>query len=64
VIVFSRHGNTFAAGERAVWVGARSDLPLVSEGFSQADRVADHIRENGLAPDAHRHRTLAAHARM
>jgi probable phosphoglycerate mutase len=50
VIVFSRHGNTFAAGERAVWVGARSDLPLVSEGFLQAERVADHLRENGLAP--------------
>jgi probable phosphoglycerate mutase len=50
MIVLGRHGNTFAAGERAVWVGAASDLPLVEEGFAQAARVATYLRAHDLAP--------------
>lgn len=50
MIVLGRHGNTFAAGERAVWVGAASDLPLVEEGLAQAARVATYLKEHDLAP--------------
>ena len=37
-LILSRHGNTFSPGEKAVWVGRRSDLPLVEEGRRQAVR--------------------------
>lgn len=50
MMILSRHGNTFAAGERAVWVGAKSDLPLVEAGFAQAARLANHFKEQDIAP--------------
>ncbi|WP_426955926.1 histidine phosphatase family protein [Muricoccus radiodurans] len=50
MIVLARHGNTFAPGERAVWVGARTDLPLVEEGRRQAERLAAALRAEGFAP--------------
>lgn len=43
-LVLVRHGNTFAAHETAVWVGARTDLPLTAEGFAQASTAADFIK--------------------
>lgn len=50
MIVFARHGNTFEAGQPAVWVGARTDLPLTSEGLNQAARVVDYLKQNDVAP--------------
>jgi probable phosphoglycerate mutase len=50
MILFARHGNTFDPGERAVWVGARTDLPLVEEGRRQAERLAGQLVAEGFAP--------------
>ena len=38
-ILLLRHGNTFEAGQTAVWVGGRTDLPLVEKGREQADNA-------------------------
>ena len=50
MILFARHGNTFAPGERATWVGARTDLSLVEEGRRQAERLAAQLVAEGFAP--------------
>ena len=47
-IIFSRHGNTFAPGETAVWVGASQDMPLAASGVQQAKALANVIQEAGL----------------
>ncbi|MFN3075755.1 MAG: histidine phosphatase family protein [Alphaproteobacteria bacterium] len=49
-IVFSRHGNTFAPGDRVVWVGSETDLPLVASGVAQAEAAAKALRRTGLVP--------------
>jgi len=49
-VVLARHGNTFEANERPVWVGARSDLPLVAKGREQAIRIGEALRGVGLTP--------------
>jgi probable phosphoglycerate mutase len=36
LLLLARHGNTFEQGETAVWVGARTDLPLTAKGREQA----------------------------
>ena len=51
-LVLSRHGNTFPPGEKAVWIGCRSDLPLVEEGRRQAMRLGAELREAGIVPAA------------
>jgi broad specificity phosphatase PhoE len=48
-ILLVRHGNTFAPGDRVVWVGARSDLPLVPKGLEQARLFGEAVRGSGLA---------------
>lgn len=50
MIIFARHGNTFEPGAPASWVGAKSDLPLVAEGYNQAKRVAAYLQTNGITP--------------
>jgi probable phosphoglycerate mutase len=50
MIIFARHGNTFEPGTAAVWVGAKTDLPLASEGLNQAMRVADHLKSANISP--------------
>jgi len=47
-LVLSRHGNTFVPGEKAVWVGCRSDLPLVEEGRRQGERLGASLFEAGV----------------
>lgn len=47
-IIFSRHGNTFAPGDMAVWIGASQDMPLVDSGVQQAKDLANIIQEAGL----------------
>jgi probable phosphoglycerate mutase len=51
-ILFARHGNTFAPGDRVVWVGRETDLPLVEKGLAQAVAVAEALGRAGLVPDA------------
>jgi broad specificity phosphatase PhoE len=40
LLLIARHGNTFEAGDKAVWVGARTDLPLTAKGKAQAEAIA------------------------
>ncbi|MGO8953906.1 MAG: histidine phosphatase family protein [Rhodomicrobium sp.] len=40
LLILARHGNTFEKGEKAVWVGARTDLPLTAKGREQAATLA------------------------
>jgi probable phosphoglycerate mutase len=44
LLLLARHGNTFEAGEKAVWVGARTDLPLTAKGREQAAALAAAVR--------------------
>ena len=45
-LLLVRHGNTIPAGDPAIWVGGRTDMPLTLEGLAQADAVAQHIRQH------------------
>ncbi|MGE5506219.1 MAG: histidine phosphatase family protein [Actinomycetota bacterium] len=49
-ILVVRHGNTFGPDDRVVWVGRRSDLPLVEKGLEQAHAVAAGLKAAGLVP--------------
>jgi broad specificity phosphatase PhoE len=51
-IIFSRHGNTFAPGETAIWVGEKQDLPLVASGIQQAKNLAGVIQQVGIKLNA------------
>src|SRR5271165_5812273 len=44
LLLLARHGNTFEAGEKAVWVGARTDLPLTEKGREQAGALATGLK--------------------
>jgi len=50
--LFARHGNTFGPGDKVVWVGRETDLPLVEKGLHQASAAAEAFRRKGLIPDA------------
>jgi probable phosphoglycerate mutase len=45
LLLLARHGNTFDSGDKVVWVGARTDLPLTAKGTEQAAALA-----KGLVP--------------
>lgn len=49
-LILVRHGNTFGPGDAVVWVGARTDLPLVETGIGQAEAVAAGLRSADLIP--------------
>lgn len=49
-LILARHGNTFAAGETPVWVGAAEDYPLVPRGLEQAEEVAEALIRCNLKP--------------
>lgn len=51
-LLFARHGNTFGPGDKVVWVGRETDLPLVEKGLEQAADAAEALRRTGLIPDA------------
>lgn len=51
-LLFARHGNTFAPGDKVVWVGRETDLPLVEKGLQQAAAAAAAFKKKGLIPDA------------
>lgn len=40
-LILVRHGNTFAAGDKIVWVGRNEDVPLTAEGELQAQHIAE-----------------------
>lgn len=49
-LILARHGNTFGPGDPVVWVGARTDMPLVEKGRAQAEAIADGLIAAGLSP--------------
>lgn len=51
-LVVARHGNTFEKGDVILRVGARTDLPLTSEGLAQGRRLGEKLAEIGLFPTA------------
>jgi probable phosphoglycerate mutase len=51
-LLFARHGNTFGPGDKVVWVGRETDLPLVEKGLEQAAAAAQALKRKGLIPDA------------
>ncbi len=46
-----RHGNTFAAGETARRIGARTDIPLVESGIAQGDALGHDFASRGMRFD-------------
>jgi probable phosphoglycerate mutase len=50
-LLFVRHGNTFAPGDKVVWVGRETDLPLVDSGRRQAEAAAAALARRGWRPD-------------
>lgn len=50
-ILFARHGNTFGPGDKVVWVGRETDLPLVEKGLDQARAAAEALARAELVPD-------------
>lgn len=51
-LLLVRHGNTFAPGDRVVWVGKGQDLPLVESGRAQALTLAATLASSGWRPTA------------
>lgn len=51
-LIVARHGNTFEKGDVILRVGARTDLPLTSEGRAQGRRLGGKLAELGLHPTA------------
>ena len=51
-IFCARHGNTFATGDRVVFVGANEDPPLTPEGENQARILATALSAAALRPAA------------
>ena len=51
MLILARHGNTFEAHERAVWVGAKTDLPLTADGLAQAESAAGYLVAHSLVPE-------------
>lgn len=48
VLLLVRHGNTFNAGDKVVWCGARTDLPLTEAGEAQARALGERLRGLGV----------------
>ncbi|CAL1240935.1 putative phosphoglycerate mutase [Candidatus Methylocalor cossyra] len=50
-LILARHGNTFNLGEKVVWIGAQTDLPLVDKGREQAREIGFGLSRAKLKPD-------------
>ncbi len=50
-ILCARHGNTFGPGDKVVWVGRETDLPLVDKGWAQARAFGAALARLDLRPD-------------
>ncbi len=44
LLLLARHGNTFETGDKVVWVGARTDLPLTARGREQAAALGEGLQ--------------------
>jgi probable phosphoglycerate mutase len=44
LLLLARHGNTFEKGDKVVWVGARTDLPLTAKGRAQAAALGEGLK--------------------
>lgn len=51
-LILARHGNTFGPGDKVVWCGARTDLPLVDKGHRQAAAIGAALHEASIVPAA------------
>lgn len=51
-LLLVRHGNTFAPGDRIVWVGKGQDLPLVPSGHVQAEKLGASLTAARWIPTA------------
>jgi broad specificity phosphatase PhoE len=51
-LLLVRHGNTFGAGDKVVWVGARTDLSLVEKGRDQAHAIGRALHKVSSRPRA------------
>jgi 2,3-bisphosphoglycerate-dependent phosphoglycerate mutase len=49
-LILMRHGNTFEAGQIPLQVGARTDLPLTSQGRLQVERMICYLRSKNTFP--------------
>jgi probable phosphoglycerate mutase len=49
-LILARHGNTFTPQDNPIWVGARSDLPLVDKGLAQSQAIADALIKAHILP--------------
>lgn len=50
-LIIARHGNTFNPDDTPTRVGARTDLPLVDKGRTQAIALGRHLKDYDLMPD-------------
>jgi len=50
-LLFARHGNNFDPGDKVVWVGRETDLPLVAAGLAQAEAAAAALARAGHVPE-------------
>jgi broad specificity phosphatase PhoE len=50
-VLLVRHGNTFSATDKVVWVGARTDLCLTPEGQQQAAQLGQRLKYLKIKPD-------------
>jgi broad specificity phosphatase PhoE len=51
-LILFRHGNTFEAHEKPVWVGSTSNPPLTEQGRIQAQSAAHFLKRNAILPAA------------
>ncbi|MDR3448403.1 MAG: histidine phosphatase family protein [Alphaproteobacteria bacterium] len=51
-LILARHGNTFRPEDTPVWVGARTDMPLVEKGLTQAHDLAEALKRSRLVIDS------------
>jgi probable phosphoglycerate mutase len=50
-LIIARHGNTFNAEDTPTRVGARTDLPLVESGRTQAQKIGQWLKAQNMSPD-------------
>lgn len=50
-LILIRHGNTFEPGEKVVWAGARTDLPLARMGHAQAAALGQTLAKARFRPN-------------
>ncbi len=49
-LIIARHGNTFTSDQTPTRVGARTDLPLVTNGRVQAEKIGAWLKDQKITP--------------